>query len=72
MEDMPQSLIVEKLRIQDLRQMAKERNIPNIWKMRRDQLVDLLYPDSKEDNQNNHDTEEHDAPEKGKGEYIRV
>ena len=72
MPEMPQSMIKEKLRIQDLRKLARERNIPNIWRMRRSTLIELLYPDSKEDNKNNHDTEEHDAPKKGEGKDVRV
>jgi hypothetical protein len=72
MPEMPQSMIKEKLRIQDLRKLARERNIPNIWRMRRSTLIELLYPDSKEDNKNNHNAEEHDTPKKGKGNDVRV
>lgn len=72
MPTMPQAMIKEKLRIQDLRKLARERNIPNIWRMRRSTLIDLLYPDAKEDDENNDDAEEHDAPKKGEGKDVRV
>ena len=69
---MPPKMIKEKLRIQDLRKLARERNIPNIWRMRRSTLIDLLYPDAKEDDEDNDDAEEHDAPKKGEGNDVRV
>ena len=72
MPEMPQSMIKEKLRIQDLRKLARERNIPNIWRMRRATLMDLLYPDSKEDDENNYHTEEHNTPKKRQGNDVRV
>jgi len=72
MPAMPPKMIKEKLRIQDLRKLARERNIPNIWRMRRSTLIELLYPDAKEDDEDNDDTEEHDAPKKGEGNDVRV
>lgn len=69
---MPQEMIKEKLRIQDLRKLARERNIPNIWRMRRATLIDLLYPNAKEDDENNDDTKKHDAPKKGECDDVRV
>lgn len=70
--EMPQRMIKEKLRIQDLRAQAKARNIPNIWRMRRVELMELLYPDPKQDNQNNDDAEEHNTPKKGERKNVRV
>ena len=70
--EMPQNMIQEKLRIQDLRTMAKARNIPNIWRMRRTELLTLLYPNAKKDDENNDDAKEHDAPEKGEGKDVRI
>jgi len=68
MKEIPRTMIKEKLRIQDLRKQARDRNIKNIWKMRRVELMELLYPDTEEDNQNNHDAQKHDSPEKGESE----
>jgi len=70
--EMPQTMIKEKLRIQDLRAQAKARNIPNIWRMRRVELMALLYPDPKEDNQDDDDAKEHDTPKKGERKNVRV
>ena len=72
MPQLPDTMIKEKLRIQDLRAQAKARNIPNIWRMRRVELISLLYPDPKEDNQNDDDAQEHNTPKKGESKNVRV
>ncbi len=59
---------VEKLTIHELRDQAKEQNIPHVYKLNRAQLVDVLYPDlcggTEQKNQNDDGTEKHDDPEK--------
>jgi hypothetical protein len=40
----PQTMVIEKMRVQELRAEAKKRGFGNIWKLRRKELVDLLYP----------------------------
>jgi hypothetical protein len=66
-KEMPQAMVKEKLRIQDLRKMAISRNISNIWRMRRAELMELLYPDPQENNKNNDHTEKHDHPQACEG-----
>lgn len=63
MPTLPESFTIEKYTIVQLRQQAKERNIAGIWKLTREQLVNLLYPLPQEHYQDNHNTHEHDSPQ---------
>ena len=48
-KELPDSMRIEKLRIQDLREEARSRGyVANIWRMRRADLVELLYPSAHE------------------------
>ena len=68
----PQEMIVSKKTIAELRKEAQERKLPNIWKLRRAELVELLYPSSKQDNQYDKNGKEHDCPQKGDSDKIRI
>lgn len=46
MTDFPEEMKIEKMRMADLRDEAKKRGHSNFWKMRRSQLVELLYASS--------------------------
>jgi len=46
MTDFPEEMKIEKMRMADLREEAKKRGHKNFWKMRRDELVQLLYASS--------------------------
>jgi hypothetical protein len=72
MTEFPQQMVLEKKTIAELRKEAQERNLPGIWKLRRNELLELLYPSSKEDNQNYNNGKEHNNPQKGEGNQIRV
>ncbi len=72
METLPDSFRIEKLTIQELRNEAKSKGLPNIWKLRRGELLELLYPSPQEDNQDNDCGEKHDTPKKGEGKKVRV
>lgn len=65
MKEFPVEMVIAKKTIADLRKEAQARKLPNIWKLRRAELVELLYPSSEKDNQNNDDGKEHNNPEKG-------
>ena len=67
-----QDMIISKKTIAELRKEAQERKLPNIWKLRRAELVELLYPSSKQDDQNYNDGKKHDGPQKGHGNEIRI
>jgi hypothetical protein len=68
MEEFPEEMKIEKMRIGELREEARKRGHLNIWKLRRKELLDLLYPSTQQDNQNNKSAEEHNNPESGKSE----
>lgn len=55
-------MINEKKTIAELRKEAQNRKLPGIWKMRRSELMDLLYPSAKQNNQDNNGGKEHDHP----------
>ena len=63
MNELPMEMIIEKKTIDELRNEARSRSLPNIWKLRRSELVDLLYPSSKQNNKNNDDGHKHDDPQ---------
>ena len=67
-----QDMIVAKKTIAELRKEAQERKLPNIWKLRRAELVELLYPSTKQDNQNNNDGQKHNNPQKGECKEIGI
>jgi len=65
-------MIVEKKTIAELRKEAQDRNLPNIWKLRRSELVELLYPSTKQNDQDNNNRQKHDHPQKGESDQVRV
>lgn len=65
MNEFTGEMINEKKTIAQLRKEAQQRNLPGIWKMRRSELVELLYPSTKQNNQNNDGRKEHNNPQKG-------
>lgn len=72
MVELPNELQVQKRTLAELRKEAREKSIPNLWKYRRAQLVEILYPSPKQNNENNHGGKEHDNPKHRKGEDVRV
>ena len=65
LKELPSSMILEKKTIDQLREEARGRNFPNLWKLRRAELVELLYPSSEKNDKNDDDGEKHDDPQKG-------
>ena len=72
MKEFPIEMLISKKTIAELRKEAQERKLPNIWKLRRGELVELLYPSSEQNNQNHYGGEKHDDPQKGEGNNVRV
>lgn len=68
MKEFPESMKIEKMRIGELREAARKQGHLNIWKMRRKELLDLLYPSAQQNNQNNDSAEKHNNPEGGERE----
>ena len=72
MKELPAEMVIAKKTIAELRKEAQVRKLPNIWKLRRAELVELLYPSSEQNNQNNDDGKKHNNPEKGESDKIRI
>lgn len=72
MGDFTEKMVVEKKTLAILRKEAQDRKLPGIWKLRRSELVELLYPSTKQNNQNNDGGKEHDDPQKCEGEEVGV
>jgi hypothetical protein len=65
--ELPKSFIIEKKTIAELRKEAIEKCYTNIWKLRRSELMELLYPSTKQNHHDENHTKEHNDPEGGKG-----
>lgn len=64
MDPLPIRYVVEKKRIGELREEARARGFPSVYRLNRSALVDLLYPGPKNDNKNQYDADEHNSPKK--------
>ena len=72
-KELPEYMRIEKMRIQDLRKEARSRgHVSNIWRMRRADLVELLYPSAHQDHQNDDHTQKHDDPKEREGKDVGV
>jgi hypothetical protein len=72
MKEFPEEMILAKKTIMELRKEARARGHKNVWRLRRNELMTLLYPRPKQDNENNHHTEKHDNPKSSDGEQVGV
>jgi len=66
---------IEKMTIHQLRKDAREKGHINVWKMRRPQLVELLFGSdsgSEKDEKNDDHTEEHNNPKEGESKDVGV
>lgn len=72
MSEFPEEMRIEKKTIHELRKEARAKGHLNVWKMRRPQLVELLYPSTNQNKQNNNHTQKHDNPKKSEGKDVGV
>jgi hypothetical protein len=76
--ELPQSFKVEKMTIHQLRDEAKKKNIKGIWGLKREQLVDILFPKNvdkaapDQDEQDQGKTQEHHDPDNHNPENVGV
>jgi hypothetical protein len=65
--ELPLELRLQKRTIRQLREEAKAKSLPGVWKYSRAELMELLYPSKKssaDQNEKDHcDAKEHDDPE---------
>jgi uncharacterized protein YqfB (UPF0267 family) len=67
-----QDMVVAKKTLAELRKEAQDRKLPGIWKLRRAELVELLYPGPEQHNQDDYDGKKHNYPKKSEGHEVRV
>jgi hypothetical protein len=73
MKELPESFRIEKLTIAELRKEAKGRNLNvNIWALRKKDLLELLYPNSQQDNKNDNSGQKHDYPQQSECKDVGV
>lgn len=66
MKELPESFILEKKKISELRKEAIEKGYKNIWKLRRAELMDLLHPSTQKNYHDDKHAKKHDDPEDSK------
>jgi hypothetical protein len=78
MEKLPTALIVEKMTITQLRDEARRKGLRGFWTLRRDALMELLFPDyinetpADKYEKNHGKTEKHDNPKNHNSKDVRV
>ena len=72
LKEFPIEMVNAKKTIAELRKEAQDRKLPNIWKLRRSELIELLYPSSQQYNENDNSREKHYNPEKSESDKVRV
>ena len=72
MTEFTQEMILEKKTLAELRKEAQDRNFRNIWNLRRSELVELLYPSTKQNDEDDNNRKKHDNPQKGEGDQVGV
>ena len=63
MEALPQTLVLEKMTVTELREEAKRRGMRGFWRRSKEELLQLLYPGPQENQKNESHTKKHDEPE---------
>jgi hypothetical protein len=77
MNELPAEMVIAKRTLAELRKEAQDRELTGFWKLRRSELVELLYPElsrpgPQENNKDHHGGEKHNHPEKGEGKQVGV
>lgn len=72
MKEFPEDMKLQKIKLEELRKIAQGRGYKNIWKLRRRELLELLYPSTNKDNQNYNNGQKHDDPQHGKSKQVRI
>lgn len=63
MEALPPALILEKKTVTELRQEAKLRGMRGFWRRSKEELLELLYPNTEQHQKNQSQAQEHHEPE---------
>jgi hypothetical protein len=65
MKEFPEYMKLQKIKLDELRKTAQARGYKNIWKLRRIELLELLYPSTYKNHQNHNNGQKHNHPQKG-------
>ena len=63
MKEFTQEMILAKKTLSELRDEAREKGHKNIWKLKRSEVLELVYPSTNKNNKNDDHAEEHNDPE---------
>lgn len=72
MPELPLAVRLEKKTIQELRQEAKQKGMRGFWRLHREELLALLYPNPEEHNQNQGDAQKHHQPQRHDAKHVGV
>ena len=82
MQTLPDTYLIEKMTIHQLRDNARAKGIRGVWALTRARLVELLFPDyqrgdihetaADKDQKNQGNADKHDDPQKHDAEDVRV
>lgn len=61
-DEFPEIMRLEKITIHELRDEARQRGYINIWNLRRAELIELLYPSTKQNDENDDSGKKHNNP----------
>lgn len=60
--ELPDEMIIQKMKLPELREKAKEKGVTNVYKFKRQELVDLLFPRSEQNNKDDNGGKKHSYP----------
>jgi len=72
MEEFTDTMKAEKMRIDELRKEASARGHKNIWKMRRAELMVLLYSSPHKNREDDNHAQKHDNPQTSESQEVGV
>jgi hypothetical protein len=60
--ELPDEMIIQKMKLPELREKAKNKGVTNVYKFRRQELLDLLFPRSQQNNKDDDSGKKHSYP----------
>lgn len=62
MSELPESYILEKKKRSELINEARAKGYDKLWNLKKSELLEILYPSTKQYDKDNNHTKEHDDP----------
>ncbi len=60
--ELPDEMIIQKMKLPELREKAKEKGVTNVYKFKRQELLDLLFPRPQQNNKDDDGGKKHSYP----------